>query len=262
MTIQEILTKEAKKAGINLTDLNGLFGQSTLDLNLGKLITNDPQTLKLKDRVRILAKSNLNVLILGETGTGKELIAQALHSYRIGPFKAINCGGVVDTLLESLFFGASKGSYTGCDRDRTGYFEQAKDGTIFLDEISELPPLLQCKLLRVIETKKVCRVGDDKEIDINCRIISATNNVSLSSKLGRQKSSFREDLYFRLAGTKLETVPLRERREDIRLIVKSIDKEGIINDEIIKQWSEHESFEGNIRELINLINEYLEIGRL
>ncbi len=249
----------ATKLGLNPKDVKQALDFSPVDLALEQIITQDESTIRLKEKIRKLADKDLNVLILGETGTGKELIAQALHSTRKGPLISVNCGGIVDTLLEADFFGSTKGSYTGAMYDRTGYFEQASEGTLFLDEIAELPYRLQCKLLRVIESKKlrrkIRRLGDSKEIEITCRIISATNNLDLKTRLGRQKSNFREDLYFRLAGTILETKPLRERPLDIPLICKHFDKDGMCP---VGAWMDY-PFEGNVRELINLINEYLEL---
>jgi len=155
------------------------------------------------DRLTDVAKSAANVLISGESGTGKELVARAIHRlspYRKGPFTAVNCSSLAESLLESELFGHEKGAFTGADREKAGRFEMAGGGTLFLDEIGELKPDLQVKLLRVIEQRVFERVGGTKPVPLQARIISATNQ---DLKKARLEGRFREDLYYRL-----QTVPL------------------------------------------------------
>lgn len=224
-----------------------------LERNLSKILTVDTKTIQLKDKIRILYnKSQHNILIVGETGTGKELIARALHKGQEELFIAVNCAAINESLVESEFFGAKKGAYTGCTNDREGYFESAKDGTIFLDEISEIPLSLQAKLLRVIETRSYRRVGDTQERKIECRIVSATNIHQLHLK----PTLFRNDLYYRLATVTLQTTPIRERKDDIKLITQQIDTNNKITDDEIHELQTME-LKGNVRELKNKIEELL-----
>lgn len=232
---------------------------SPLDLSLQNIKTVDRDMLALKAKIRQLAAKNISVLIIGETGTGKELVAKALHGNRESPFLAINTAGVPDTLLESEFFGAKKGAYTGCDKDRVGYLEEVKDGTLFLDEIGDMPVLLQAKLLRVIENRTARRLGDVREYPVNCRFVAATNQVSLADR----RSSFRKDLYYRLAGTTLQTKPLSCRFCDIEILVKEFCKSSpsevqtkILNQVEIKTLKgKGYSWPGNVRELKNYVEE-------
>jgi len=162
---------------------------------------------------------NVNVLITGESGTGKELLARAIHkgSYRDGPFVAVNCAAISSDLSDSLLFGHRKGSFTGAVNDHAGYFEQATGGTIFLDEIGDMKPEIQARMLRVIEDKKIRRVGEKAERDIDMRIISATNR---DLKDAIASSEFRSDLYYRLEEYHIEIPPLRERKEDIPVLAE------------------------------------------
>jgi len=171
------------------------------------------------DRLTDVAKSAANVLISGESGTGKELVARAIHRlspYRKGPFTAVNCSSLAESLLESELFGHEKGAFTGADREKAGRFEMAGGGTLFLDEIGELKPDLQVKLLRVIEQRVFERVGGTKPVPLQARIISATNQ---DLKKARLEGRFREDLYYRLQTVPLTLPPLRERPEDIPLLI-------------------------------------------
>jgi len=210
-------------------------------LFLDRLITVNPVMLILKEKVKRLARSNLSTLIMGETGTGKELIAQAI--YQLGNYKGefvdVDCGGVPQTLLESEFFGARRGSYSGCSHDRPGYLEIAANGVLFLDEVGEIPFSLQSKLLRVLDTKFARRIGSTEKYPVTCRIVSATNQ-------GRDK--FRKDFFYRLAGVILETIPLRERMQDVKLITES---KGL---SCPAEFLDHD-WPGNVRELINRIEE-------
>jgi two-component system response regulator HydG len=175
--------------------------------------------LRILDTVRRIAPSDIPVLILGESGTGKELLAGAIHanSRRAQQrFVPINCAGLSETLLEDELFGHIKGAYTGATTDRPGRFEHADGGTMFLDEVGDMPLAMQAKLLRVLENGELVRVGSNEPIRVNVRIISATNS-DLSERVKERK--FREDLYFRIKGATVEIPPLRQRREDIPLLV-------------------------------------------
>jgi len=205
------------------------------------------------------AKSN--VLIIGESGTGKELVARSIlrHSNRVDkPFVTINCGGIPENLLESELFGYKKGSFTGATSNKMGLFEAASGGTVFLDEIGELPLLLQVKVLRVVQDKVFTPVGDTREVRVNVRIISATNQ-DLEQKVIDE--TFREDLYYRLNVIQIKIPPLRERKMDIPLLAQYfLEKYSQEMEKEIKQISSYAldalkiyHFPGNVRELENII---------
>jgi propionate catabolism operon transcriptional regulator len=180
---------------------------------------------RTKDKARTFASSDSNVLILGETGTGKELLAQSIHNAsarRNEPFIAINTAAVPENLLESEFFGYIEGAFTGAKKGgKPGIFEQAHNGTVFLDEIGEIPPSMQAKLLRVLQEKVVTRIGSTSIIPVNVRVISATN-INLIDKI--RDGSFRKDLFYRIAVLNLFLPPLRERPEDLESIMLSYTK--------------------------------------
>jgi len=183
------------------------------------IVGHAPAILEILEMVRRIALTDLPVLLLGESGTGKELLAGAIHnnSRRTeGRFVPINCAGLSETLLEDELFGHVKGAYTGAASDRAGRFEYADGGTLFLDEIGDMSLAMQAKLLRVIEDGKVVRVGSNEPIDVNVRVVSATNS-NLAQRVSQKK--FREDLYFRIKGVTVEIPPLRQRREDIPLLM-------------------------------------------
>lgn len=211
--------------------------------------------------IKKVADTPANILILGESGTGKELVARAIHensSRAKMPFMAINSGGIPENLLESELFGYMKGSFTGAYADRAGLFEMAKGGTIFLDEIGELPPVLQVKVLRVVQEKTFRRIGGADDIKVDVRIISATNQ-NLTERI--KKGDFREDLYFRLNVIPINMPPLRERKEDIPLLTrhfiekyarefgKEVRMISVYAMELLMEYT----FPGNIRELENII---------
>ncbi len=266
LEMQQKLQDLAKKSGLAENQLQYLLKstglpqlQTKTQTILAKYITEDKDLQEVKQKCLKLSTTTRPVLILGETGTGKELLAQALHGNRDGLFVAVNCAGVSESLLEAEFFGATKGAYTGCTQDRVGYFEHARNGTIFLDEVGELPLSLQVKFLRVIESKTFRKVGSVIEQPLECRIISATNILDLA----KRGDKFRQDLYYRLAGSILQTKPLRDRRVDIQNICVSLDKDKKLPMELIQTWtldSGSYPFYGNVRELINMISEQLELG--
>lgn len=215
---------------------------------------------RITEEARKIARRNSPVLIIGETGTGKELFAQGIHNASLhskGPFIPINCAAIPETLLESLLFGTVKGAFTGAT-ESPGLFEQASDGTIFLDEINSMSLPLQAKLLRILQDRTVRRLGSTVEIPLNCRIISATNMDPIETV---EKKIMRSDLYFRLATVTLYIPPLRERKEDIQLLamhfIKKYNNEfGLfinkISVEVIEHF-EHYHWPGNVRELENFI---------
>ncbi len=243
--------------------------------HLENIVTADPGMLHLKKVAEVYAKTSSAILIEGESGTGKELFAQSLHNASQcagGPFVAINCAVIPENLLESELFGYAPGAFTGAAREgRQGLFELAHDGTIFLDEIGELSKSLQTRLLRVIQEKEIMRIGGNKIIPVNTRIISATNK-NLRKQI--ELSEFRDDLYYRLAVFQIKVPPLRERRSDIRLIgdfflsQMGCDLPAGKKDAIFSVLDEY-AWPGNIRELQNvmermamlhLINERGDIG--
>ncbi len=208
-----------------------------------------------------VAKTDVSVLITGESGTGKELFAKLIHENSArseGPFFAVNCAAIPETLLESEFFGYEKGAFTGATISKPGYFELAHNGTLFLDEIGELPLTMQVKLLRAIEERAVLRLGSKESISVNIRIIAATNrNLADEVKNG----NFREDLYYRLNVVHLHIPPLRERKEDILLPIMHFLKKCCLNNgKEIKGFTkdalkflESYSWRGNVRELQNMV---------
>ena len=183
----------------------------------GAFYTYNEEMLALLNKIEVLAYMDISCLIYGPSGVGKEAIAYRLHQRRTGEFVTVNCGAIPGELLEAEFFGAQKGSYTGCNRDRAGYFAQANDGTLFLDELGELPLSMQAKLLRTLESRKFRPVGGEREYPITCRIVAATNK-DLPSLMNSGK--FREDLYFRIAKITLSIPPLTKRIEDAELLFR------------------------------------------
>ena len=178
-------------------------------------------TLQLKKLVEMVAKSNSTVLLRGETGCGKDVVARAIHesSKRNGDLINVNCAAIPSELLESELFGHEKGAFTGADSKREGRFEASNNGTLFLDEIGDMPMALQAKLLRAIETRKIQRVGGRKEIDLNLRLICATHQ-DIEKKI--DEGNFRADLFFRINVFPIEIPSLAERKEDIPILVNSI----------------------------------------
>ncbi len=222
------------------------------------------QSRKMRNVIEMtgqVARRDSTVLLAGESGTGKELLAKAVHqnSLRAGkPFVTVNCGALPETLAESELFGHRKGSFTGAINDRAGKFETANEGTIFLDEVGELTPALQVKLLRVIQEREVDKIGNPHPVKVNVRIIAASNR-NLKNLV--EDGQFREDLYYRLSVVTIELPPLRERQEDIPLLAQYFlkqlaDRYGIadlsIADRAIEKLVQY-TWPGNVRELQNVI---------
>ncbi|RZM85442.1 sigma-54-dependent Fis family transcriptional regulator [Pseudoalteromonas rubra] len=228
--------------------------------HFGCLIGHSPAMKKLVTMIERVAKTNANVMLMGESGVGKEVVAQAIHnaSQCSGEQVAINCGAIAKDLIGSELFGHEKGAFTGAISQKQGVFELAQDGTLFLDEVTEMPIEVQPNLLRALETKTVTRVGGAKPIDVNCRVVSATNRTLAEIA---HKNVLREDIYFRLAVFPIEIPPLRARPEDIPLLseffVHQLNEEYKTHYQLSEQahsvLAAH-SWPGNIRELKHCIH--------
>jgi transcriptional regulator with GAF, ATPase, and Fis domain len=198
------------------------LAQELSDKRFGEIIGSCPSMMEVFRKVQKVATTDISVLITGETGTGKELIARELHrrSQRVsGPFVTINCGAIPENLIESELFGHVRGAFTGAVANRAGKFQAADGGTLFLDEIGELPPNLQVKLLRALQERVVIRVGDSRPEKVDIRVVAATNKI-LEEEIKR--GAFREDLYYRLNVVNLWLPPLRERGEDVVIIARAL----------------------------------------
>jgi DNA-binding NtrC family response regulator len=229
------------------------------------LVGNSRAMQSIYKEIGRIASKPVNVLIRGETGTGKELIARAIyqHSDRAkAPFIAINCAAIPETLLESELFGHERGAFTGAETRRIGRFEQANHGTIFLDEIGDMTPGTQVKLLRVLQEKSLQRLGDKENIPVDVRVIAATHR-NLETAI--QQKQFREDLYYRLSVVVIGLPPLRERKEDIPELVRffvrkyakefEVDNPSIANDAL--EFLCGQTWPGNVRELENIVRKVL-----
>lgn len=233
------------------------------------LISKSPKMQQIFELAKVVAKSNSNVLILGESGTGKELLARAIHNESPranGPFVAVSCVAIPDTLLESELFGHEKGAFTDAIAQKKGKFELAHGGTLFLDEIGDISPKMQLALLRVLEEREFTRVGGTKPIKVDVRIIAATNrNLQKAVEEGR----FRDDLYYRLNVITIHIPPLRERKEDIPLLVEHfVEKFNIqmgkrvkgVSQEAMRLLMEYD-WPGNVRELENVMERAMVITK-
>jgi two-component system response regulator PilR (NtrC family) len=225
------------------------------------LIGSSPSMLELYAWINRVKDAKTNVLVLGESGTGKELVARAIHyngNRKDRPFVAINCAAIPETLLESELFGHKRGAFTGAIADRIGLLESAQRGTLFLDEIGELPFSLQVKLLRVLQERTVRRVGGTEDIEIDVRIIAASNR-NLEKEV--QEGRFRDDLYYRLNVIQVQIPPLRERREDIPMLAQYfLEKYAKESSKPVQKFSKEAmslllsyGYPGNVRELENVV---------
>ncbi len=232
------------------------------------IIGNAPAMRSLITTLRQVAPSSIPVLITGESGTGKELIAQALHNNSDRskkPFVPLNCAGLSDSILEDELFGHIKGAFTGAEKDRKGRFEFADGGTLFLDEVGDMPTNMQAKLLRVLESGEVVRLGSNEARHVDVRLVSATNH-----DLGQlvKDGKFREDLYFRIKGVELHLPPLRERREDIPLLVRhyvskyaeKLNKPVPEVAEDVQTTLMSHDWPGNVRQLMNIVQNMVVIA--
>jgi DNA-binding NtrC family response regulator len=234
---------------------------------LSGMLARTPQMLRLFSDIERIAATPTSVLVVGESGTGKERVAEALHARSPrakDPFITIDCGALQSSLISSELFGHERGAFTGADRTHQGAFERAEAGTVFLDEIGELPPNDQVALLGVLERRRFRRVGGTQEIELGARVIAATNReLRTEVNAGR----FRADLYHRLAVVVLRLPPLRERREDIALLIEHFSRElgadgpieQVFGQEAIARWQRH-PWPGNVRELRNAVEAAIVVG--
>lgn len=234
------------------------------------VVFEDPKSLALTQHIRLVAPSDANVLIIGETGTGKEIVARHIHdqSKRADQaFVAVNCGAFSENLIESELFGHERGAFTGANAAKVGWFESANGGTLFLDEIGELPLPLQVKLLRVLQERQVVRLGSRKTIPIDVRFIAATN-VQLEEAVSAGR--FREDLYYRLKVASLELAPLRERPGDIIPLARHFlrvygerlgNRDATFTPEAEQALVTGHTWPGNIRELENVVHHALLVSK-
>jgi DNA-binding NtrC family response regulator len=240
--------------------ISSLRGELRSVGRFGSMIGTSPAMQKVYDLVSRVAPTNASVFLVGESGTGKELVASAVHqmSRRRGEkFVALNCGAITPTLLESELFGHEKGSFTGASRRHLGYFERAHGGTLFLDEITEMPLELQVKLLRVLETASLMRVGGDTQVPVDVRIIAATNR---EPEAAVEDGKLRIDLLYRLNVFPVVLPPLREREGDVELLVEEFlrrlnEGEEVrrrISPEALEELTRHD-WPGNVRELKNVV---------
>jgi DNA-binding NtrC family response regulator len=225
------------------------------------MIGRTPRMLQIYETIRATAPSEASVLIEGESGTGKELIATAFHlqSNRSGgPFLQINCAAIPGDLIESELFGYKKGAFTGAERDKRGLIEAASNGTLLLDEIAEMPPHLQTKLLRVLQGKRLRRLGDEREIPVDFRLVASTNR---DTKQAMQEGLLREDLYFRISTIRIKVPPLRERLDDVLLLAEMfLQRYSVKYNKLIRGISQaalsmlsRYDWPGNVRELESVI---------
>jgi len=264
------LTIERAMEHVRLKEENRILKE-----NLGKhfdmqnIIGRSPAMKSLLETVAHVAPSEATVMITGESGTGKELIAGVIHynsPRKDGPFVKINCAAITETLLESELFGHEKGAFTGAERRKEGRFYQAHKGSLFLDEVSEMPLAMQVKLLRVLQERELTRVGGEKVVPVDVRVIAATNKDLVDL---RNKGLFREDLFYRLNVVSLEILPLKERRDDIPLLAQHFLKMfSDKNNKEIKGFTPRAmdlliryGWPGNVRELMNAVERGVVLAR-
>jgi DNA-binding NtrC family response regulator len=253
-----LIQASIKGAGLS-REVEALRKQSNATGIVGK----SPPMQEVFKKVAAVAGSDATVLLMGESGTGKELLARAVHynsGRSSGPFEAINCASIPETLLESELFGHEKGAFTGAIRQKPGKFEVAGGGTVFLDEVGEISLAAQVKLLRFLEDRRFERVGGTESVSVDVRIVSATNqNLEERVREGR----FREDLYFRLNVVRIDIPPLRERREDVPLLVAhylDLARGAGVTSDALELLKNH-AWPGNVRELRNAIERGVVLAR-
>jgi DNA-binding NtrC family response regulator len=256
-----VLLDKAVERGEMLREVTLLRRQLKESLGIGPILGASPPMQEVYRLIELAAASSAPVLITGETGTGKELVARTIHQMSArakGPFVAVNCSAIPETLMESELFGHEKGAFTGAHERKAGYFELADTGTIFLDEITEMSPALQVKYLRILQDGVVRRIGGKTELKVDVRIMAATNRDALQAV---KDKAFREDLYYRINVLAISLPPLRRRVEDIPLLVESFIAEfnqkydrhvKSVDESAMMRLREH-AWPGNVRELRNII---------
>jgi DNA-binding NtrC family response regulator len=254
-----ILSRISKPADLKY-QIGRLRGELRELGHFGPMVGKSPAMQALYDQISRVAPTEATVLLTGESGTGKELAAQTIHDMSRrsrAPYLAVNCGAISPQLIESEMFGHEKGSFTGADRQHRGYFERADSGTLFLDEITEMPIELQVKLLRVLETGRFMRIGTDREVETDVRIIAATNRPP---ELAMAAGKLRPDLYHRLNVFPLGIPPLRSRGGDIQLLAENFLEQINAQNGVIKKFTPetldrltHYQWPGNVRELRNFV---------
>ena len=261
LEILNIITDKILKSKWQAEEIKRLRNKLELNFDRSHIIGNDSKMQKIMEKIKLIAPLDATVLLNGETGVGKEVFADLIYknsSRKNKKFVAVNCGSLAENLLESTLFGHTKGSFTDAVKDKIGYFEEADGGTLFLDEITETSPTFQVKLLRALEKNVIRRVGGDHDIQIDTRIVAATNK-DLAKEV--EKGNFREDLYYRLNVINVTIPPLRERMDDIKLLsieftkifAEKYHKPEITISEPVMAMLASSPWKGNVRELKNCI---------
>jgi len=257
--ITERVAKLSKRAHVEASELRGRLSEAD---GTDGVVCASPSMIQLyRDTLPSVARHDAPVLVRGETGTGKELVADRIHALSrraSGPFVDVSCGAIPDTLVESTLFGHERGSFTGASERKLGVFERAHGGTLFLDEIGELPLAMQAKLLRVLETKRVDRIGSERSVPVDVRVIAATHR-SLEEMVA--SGTFRADLFYRLGVLLVEVPPLRERPEDIEALTSMFARRAAAKDgrrcpaisEATFARLRARAWPGNVRELSNVV---------
>ena len=264
-----LVVKRARERQDLRREVHGLRDQLAAEGQFGPMVGSSPVMRELFQTTERAAQSDLPILLLGESGTGKDVLAQQIHTRSpraAKPFVALNCAALPETLVESELFGYQKGAFTGAVSSRAGKFEQAHGGTVFLDEIGDMDPATQAKILRTVESGVVERLGGSKPVEVDVRLVSATNK---ELRQAIRDGTFREDLYFRLAGVTLFVPPLRDRREDIPLLVERFwadlqhkyDRPGPELSREILLEIEKAHWPGNVRQLRSAIERLFVLAR-
>ena len=266
--LELVIGRALKSRQIEAENAN-LHEQLDQKFGLENLIGQSPAMLQMFDIIRQVAPTRASVLITGETGTGKELVAHAVHNLsprKAGPFVAVHAAALPTTLLESELFGHEKGAFTGAVERRAGRFEMADGGTIFLDEVGELEPAMQVKLLRVLEERQFERVGGNKTLEVDVRLVAATNR---DLKKMVTEGKFRDDLFYRLSVVTVNLPPLRERRDDVPLLVTAFNRQySQENNTPVREITQEAvnllmayDWPGNVRELRNAVEQMVVLAR-
>lgn len=261
LELLNIITKKILKSNWQAAEIKRLQSELDKDFDRSHIIGNSLKIQKIMEKIKLIAPLDATVLLNGETGVGKEMFAELIYknsNRKNEKFVAFNCGSLSDSLLESTLFGHTKGSFTSAIKDKIGYFEEADGGTLFLDEITETSSAFQIKLLRALEKNVIRRVGDDKDVVIDIRIIAASNKNLLDEV---ENGNFREDLYYRLNVINFTIPPLRERVEDIHLLsleftkffAEKYNKPELAISEPVLAILSSSPWKGNVRELKNTI---------